>query len=198
MVFVCPSLLLLEHWTSRGREGRILEKKKKHTLSPDIQWCIYWIYRHFYCLLLGRFMLQWIGWVWHLTSKRGYFKKSKGSSPQTDPQQWKTKHLHDAFKGSPGFPSYVRFYKKESQRFTKYICVRKDLNKNHKPCFSLIYLKSVRDKNLVPNVYEVNNEQTSFIPPIRCIPRTIAASKKLAKASIIGRLEATWLSQQRD
>ena len=31
-----------------------------------------------------------------------------------------------------------------------------------------------------------------------CIRRTIAASKKLAKASIIGRLEPTWLLKKRD
>lgn len=85
---VCPwTLLPLERWTSRGREGRILEDKEEtNTFTLIFQWCIYWIYWHLDCFLEGfgmfwtlfdccweRFVLQWIGWVWQLTSKRGYF-----------------------------------------------------------------------------------------------------------------------------
>ena len=218
---VCPSTLLpLEHWTSRGREGRILEEKEETNTLPLIlifQWCIYWIYRHLDCflegfgffwnlldsfrLLLGkvRVSMNWMGvavdkqtWLLHC-----YFKKSNGSSPPKYPQ-----HLNRK-KQNIFMPSKVAVFQAMSdstlKKVTKYTCVKKISTKStniYKPCFSL-YLKSAWD-NILLNVYEVNNARTSFTSPSCCIRRTIAASKKLAKASIIGRLEPTWLLKQRD
>ena len=142
---VCPwSLVPLEHWTSRGREGRILEEKEETNTFPLIfQWCIYWIYWHLDCflecfgLLLGkvRASMNWLGvavdrQTW-LLQKLKWIKSSKISSTS---QQEKTEHLH-AFKGG-GFPSYVRFYFKRSHKV--HLC-QKDLNKVYKHLRTVLF-----------------------------------------------------------